>query len=208
MELICKNYGYAGREFVELIKDLGIPKIKEIQKGFLEELSDDEKMQKQSLSMSIILTADKLATDYLFKDDQYISIEEAKEILTDRSALSDNERCYEYLMDKIAMNPARFESTVETLEKWGMISDGYAIIFPAAFTDLCKSGGFSKAAFLSWAERKGFLQVDSGRKTKIKKIAGRSMRCVFLKMNSSEEKQSDMVFQPVSEYEQEELPFD
>ena len=45
-------------------------------------------------------------------------------------------------------------------------------------------------------------------KTKIKKIAGRSMRCVFLKMNSSEEKQSDMVFQPVSEYEQEELPFD
>lgn len=108
----ARTMGDAGREFVDLIKNLGIPKIKEIQKDFLEELSDDEKMQKQSLSMSIILTADKLATDYLFKDGQYISMEEAKEILTDRSALSDNERCYEYLMDKIAMNPARFESTV------------------------------------------------------------------------------------------------
>ena len=193
---------------MDLIKDLGIPKIKEIQKGFLEELSDDEKMQKQSLSMSIILTADKLATDYLFKDGQYISMEEAKEILTDRSALSDNERCYEYLMDKIAMNPARFESTVETLEKWGMISDGYAIIIPAAFDGLCKSGGFSKAAFLSWADRKGLLQTDGNRKTKNKKINGRSQRCVFLKMNNREEKQEDSEFHSVSTYEQEELPFD
>jgi hypothetical protein len=208
MELICKNYGYAGKEFVDLIKDLGIPKIREIQKMFLEELADDEKMQKQSLSMSIILTADKLATDYLFQDGQYISLEEAKEILTDRNEISDNERCYEYLMDKISMNPARFENTVETLEKWGMISDGYAIIFPAAFTELCKGGGFSKTAFLSWAERKGFLQADSGRKTKIKKIAGRAIRCVFLKMNGGEEKLEDHEFHSVSTYEQEELPFD
>ena len=208
MELICKNYGYAGKEFVDLIKDLGISKIREIQKMFLEELADDEKMQKQSLSMSIILTADKLATDYLFQDGQYISLEEAKEILTDRNEISDNERCYEYLMDKISMNPARFENTVETLEKWGMISDGYAIIFPAAFAELCKGGGFSKTAFLSWAERKGFLQADSGRKTKIKKIAGRAIRCVFLKMNGGEEKQEDHEFHSVSTYEQEELPFD
>ena len=135
-------------------------------------------------------------------------MEEAKEILTDRSALSDNERCYEYLMDKIAMNPARFESTVETLEKWGMISDGYAIIIPAAFDGLCKSGGFSKAAFLSWADRKGLLQTDGNRKTKNKKINGRSQRCVFLKMNNREEKQEDSEFHSVSTYEQEELPFD
>ena len=111
-------------------------------------------------------------------------------------------------MDKISMNPARFENTVETLEKWGMISDGYAIIFPAAFTELCKGGGFSKTAFLSWAERKGLLQADSGRKTKIKKIAGRAIRCVFLKMNGGEEKQEDHEFHSVSTYEQEELPFD
>lgn len=208
MELICKNYGYAGKEFVDLIKDLGISKIREIQKMFLEELADDEKMQKQSLSMSIILTADKLATDYLFQDGQYISLEEAKEILTDRNEVSDNERCYEYLMDKISMNPARFENTVETLEKWGMISDGYAIIIPAAFDALCKSGGFSRAAFLSWADRKGLLQTDGNRKTKNKKINGHSQRCVFLKMNGGEEKQEDHEFHSVSTYEQEALPFD
>ena len=69
-------------------------------------------MQKQSLSLSIILTADKLATDYLFKDAQYISLEEAKEVLIDRNELSDNERCYQFVLDKVAMNPARFDGKV------------------------------------------------------------------------------------------------
>lgn len=36
-------------------------------------------MQKQSLSLSIVLTADKLVTDHLFKDGQKISLDDAKE---------------------------------------------------------------------------------------------------------------------------------
>lgn len=115
-ELVKRSYGHAGREFVELIKDLGIDAIRDIQQEFLRQLADDEKMQKQSLSLSIVLTADKLATDYLFKDRQYISLEEAREVLVDRNELSDNERCYQFLMDKIAMNPARFDGDNENIE--------------------------------------------------------------------------------------------
>lgn len=100
-EFVKRNYGFAGKEFVDVIKDLGVTRIKEIQQGFMELLADDEKMQKQSLSLSIILTADKLATDYLFKDAQYISLEEAKEVLIDRNELSDNERCYQFVLDKV-----------------------------------------------------------------------------------------------------------
>lgn len=37
----------------------------EIQKNFLDELDNDEKMQKQSLSLSIVLTADKIAMTML-----------------------------------------------------------------------------------------------------------------------------------------------
>ena len=78
---------------MDVVKDIGVDRIREIQQGFLRQLADDEKMQKQSLSLSIILTADKLATDYLFKDRQYISLEEAREVLVDRDDLSDNEMC-------------------------------------------------------------------------------------------------------------------
>ena len=83
----------------------------------------------------------------------------------DRNELSDNERCYQFLMDKIAMNPARFDGDNENIEKWGVIEEGYAIIYATAFSTLCKDGGFSRTSFLSWANRKGFLQTEkSGKK--------------------------------------------
>ena len=93
------NYGYAGREFIKVLKEIGVEGITEIQKSFLDELDNDEKMQKQSLSLSIVLTADKIATDYIFKDGEYIDIEEAKQVLIDKNELSDNERCYRYIVD-------------------------------------------------------------------------------------------------------------
>lgn len=206
IDMVKGNYGHAGREFVEVINDIGIQEVKRIQQEFLRKLSDDGKMQKQALSMSIILTADKIATDYLFKDGQYISLEEAKDVLTDRNELSDNERCYQYIMDKIAMNPARFRPEIENVEKWGTIEHGYAIIYPPAFASLCESGKFSKAAFLSWAERKGLLQTQGGKKTKNKKVDGRSVRCVFLKLDDGV-KVDENGFISVEDYEQEELPF-
>jgi uncharacterized protein (DUF927 family) len=203
-EFIKHNYGHAGHEFVELIKDLGIDAIREIQQEFLRQLADDEKMQKQSLSLSIILTADKLATDYLFKDRQYISLEEAREVLVDRNELSDNERCYQFLMDKIAMNPARFDGDNENIEKWGVIEEGYAIIYATAFSTLCKDGGFSRTSFLSWANRKGLLQTEkSGKKLdKIKSFKGNKIRCVFLKLNDGADKDGF-----IQTDEQMELPF-
>ena len=207
-ELVKRNYGHAGREFVEVIKELGTEKIREIQQEFARKLADDEKMQKQSLSLSIVLTADKIATDYLFKDGQYISLEEAKEVLVDRNELSDNERCYQFILDKVAMNPARFDIQNENVEKWGVIENGYAIIYTTAFTALCKEGGFSRTSFLSWANRKDLIQAESSGKKmdKIKSFKGNKVRCVFLKLNDDADKDG-FVKVNQAENDQEELPF-
>lgn len=189
-EFVKRNYGHAGREFVELVKELGVDTIREIQQDFLRQLANDEKMQKQSLSLSIVLTADKLAADYLFKDRQYISLEKAREVLVDRNELSDNERCYQFILDKVAMNPARFDLDNENIEKWGVIEEGYAIIYATAFSALCRDGGFSRTSFLSWANRKGLLQTEkNGKKLdKIKSFRGNKIRCVFLKLNDGADK--------------------
>ena len=205
-ELVKRNYGHAGREFIDMLKEVGWEKIREIQQGFLRQLADDEKMQKQSLSLSIILTADKLAADYLFKDGRYISLDEAREVLVDRDELSDNERCYQFILDKVAMNPARFNQDNENLEKWGVIENGYAIIYTTAFTTLCRDGGFSRASFLSWAARKGLLQTEaSGKKLdKVKSFNGNKVRCVFLKLNDDTDRDG---FIKTDGGEQETLPF-
>lgn len=201
--IVKMNYGHAGKEFIQVIKELGSDSIREIQKEFQSQLFDSEKMQKQSISLSIVLTADKIATDCIFKDNQYISLEEAKEVLSDRNEISDNERCYRYLLDKIAMNGQRFDKDT-SCEKWGILEPDYAILYNQAFSDLCESGRFSKKAFLSWASKNGVIQTDNkGNPTKLKKINSKASRCVFLRLNPEADKDG---FSPV-EYEQEELPF-
>lgn len=204
-ETVKKNYGHAGKEFVEIIKELGEDEIRSIQKEFQKQLLDTDKMQKQSISLSIVLTADKIATDYIFKDGQYISVEEAKKVLIDRNELSDNERCYHFIQDKVAMNGHRFD-TITSCEKWGIVENGYAIFYNSAFDQICKDGGFSKKSFLSWAAKKGIIQQDSkGNHTKQKKIDGKNSRCVFLQLNPEENVDKDG-FVSIGEA-QEELPF-
>lgn len=182
-EIIKHNYGFAGKDFIDAVKAIGKEEIRRIQQEFLNQLYDDEKMQKQSMALSIILAADEIATDYIFNDGQYISIEDAKKALIDRNELSDNERCYRYVLDKIAMNGQRFDISTNC-EKWGIIEDGYAYMYNQAFDELCSSGGFSKKSFLSWASRNHLVQSDSkGNPTKQKKICGKNNRCVCLKIN-------------------------
>lgn len=214
-DTLKQNYGFAGKDFVEVIKAMGADAVREIQKDFQQQLFDDEKMQKQSISLSIILTADKIATDALFKDGQYISIDEAKKVLIDRNELSDNERCYRYIMDKVAMNGMRFDADTNC-EKWGVIRDyvdkdafkgKYAVFYPQSLDELCKIGGFSKKAFLSWANKKSLLSHSAGKNTKPTKINGNVCKCVWLKIEEVSEVEIDENgFMQVDK--QMELPFD
>lgn len=182
-EIVKHNYGFAGKEFVKIVKELGNEVIRQIQNEFQKKLFDDEKMQKQSISLSIILTADRIATEHLFKDRKYISLDEATEVLIDRNELSDNERCYQYILSDISINSAKFDPVSMTNEKWGVIEDGYAIIYNNIFDQICKKGGFSKKAFLSWADKHGIIVTQGGKTTKVKKFDGSPKRCVFLKLD-------------------------
>lgn len=200
--IVKRNYGFAGKRFVEIIQEIGIEKIKQMQDEIQRQLFSMDKMQKQSMSLAIVLTADKIVTDYIFKDGQYISIEDAEKCLIDRNAVSDNERCYRYIQDKVAMNAQRFDNTTNC-EKWGIIEKGYAIFYNSAFDQVCRDGGFSKKSFLSWADKKCLIQTQRGQQTKVKKINGTSARCVWLKLGENEENGE---FKPVDDT-RDELPF-
>lgn len=187
VEILKKNYGFAGKDFVKVVKEIGADEIRDMQMDFQNQIMSDDKMQKQSISLSIILTADKIATDYLFKDKRYISIDEAKEILTDKNELSENERCYLYIMDKIAMNGQRFDYDTHC-EKWGDIQFDndlkckVAILYNSAAEEICREGGFSKKTFLSWAGKKNLIKTYKNENTKPRTVNKKSIRCVYLKI--------------------------
>jgi hypothetical protein len=206
VDILKNNYGFAGRRFVEVVRSIGKEEIKRMYDEICEELFQQDKMQKQAMSLACILLADKIATEHLFKDGQYISMEDARKCLIDRTELSENERCYRYIMDKVAMNGQRFDVDANC-EQWGLIEGGYIIFFSQAFDELCRVGGFSKKTFLSWATKKGYLQTDSGRSTKVKKIDGNTYRCVWIKQDDGI-KTDENGFMKVDESIQSELPFE
>ena len=201
-EFLKKNYGFAGKRFVQIIKSMDINELREMQQDIQRKIFSIDKMQKQSISMSILLLADRIATDHIFYDGKYISIDEAESVLVDRNEVSEHERCYHYLLDKINMNRQRLDGTAAT-EQWGIIEDGYAILYPQAVKELCRQGEYSYKAFLTWADRQGIIQTDGKNHTKLKKIGGKPFRCIFMNMNEFQDRDG---FEP-AEYVQEELPF-
>ena len=171
-DILKKHYGFAGKDFVEAVKKLGPDAIREIQAEFQAQLRDDEKMEKQSISLSIVLTADRIATDYLFQDGQYIPLEEAKRVLISREELSENERAYEYILSEVEVNINKFKPDSFTGdykgEVWGSIENGYAIILNNAFSRICEKGNFSKKSFLSWAAKNDLIATQGGKNFKNK----------------------------------------
>ena len=193
VEIIKKNYGFAGEEFIELVKEIGFDEISKIQKGFQQRIQDKakslgvEKEEKQILPMSIILTADKLATENLFNDGQYLDLETCFNLLKDKDAVSENQRAYEYILSEIGINKHNFIIKGSTRDDyrqiWGCIEDGYAIIQKNVFDRLCKDANSSSKTFLSWAKKKELIKAaKDGKNTITKRINGMVQRCVWLKL--------------------------
>lgn len=204
--ILKTNYGFAGRRFVEEVKKIGFAAIKEEYSGICASLFQEDKMQKQSMSLACILLADRLIEKTIFKDGETISIEDAKKVLIDKAELSENERCYRYLLDQVAMNSFRFDANCQT-ERWGTVDDCYAVIYPTVFDKLCRSEGYSKKSFISWAVKKEIVQADANGYPKARKIDGKPMRAIALKLDNSLSVDKDG-FLIVSEETQGKLPFD
>lgn len=211
VEVIKKNYGYAGEEFIELVKDIGFDEISKIQKDFQQRIQDRakeigvEKEEKQVLPMSIILTADKLATENLFNDGQYLDFETCFNLLKDKDAVSENQRAYEYMISEIGINKNNFiiqgSSRDDYRQIWGVLENGYAILLKNIFDKICKEANCSSRTFLSWARKKDLIRVGKDRKNTLnKRINGMTQRCIWLKIPDGS---NEFV-----EVEDEQLPFD
>lgn len=214
VEKIKQNYGFAGRLFIDAIQEIGMEQIKEIQQDFLTQINQRakdlgvEKEEKQTLPMSILLTADKIATDYIFEDSEYMDINTCVDLLKNKGEVSENERAYDFIMSEVAINMNKFKPDKYgeyKSEIWGAIENGYVIILSNIFNKFCERGNFSSKSFLNWANKQGYLVAEKGRNSKKKRLAGSLSWCIFLKI------QDDSVdadgFMQIPEDMQEELPF-
>lgn len=207
LEIIRNNFGFAGKIFVDEVKKAGKNTLLETYNQFSKVLFDADKTAKQIAAASVILTADKLATEKIFKDDKYLSVSEVKELLVSQSDMSDDVRCYQFLMDKVARNPVRFEED-SNVEQWGIkhhFKDKDFILFnPTALEELCDAGKYSLKSFLSWAKDNGILYAGRDKMVKQKKINGKNIWFYWI---STGDKDGDLMDFEGADLDENDIPF-
>lgn len=208
-KVIDNNYGFAGKEFIQAVLDLGLDEVAKIQQEFysrIETLSAGTKEEKQMLPLSVLLTADKIATDYLFKDGIYMSTEDLVNQLKDREDVSEYARAYEWIKSELSVQCNHFirlkNQEEVSGELWGKVEGGYTYIYKSAFDRMCEQGNISPRGFLSWAKSRDLIRTDTNHFTKNARVGNNpSNKCVCLKTEDPDE------FMEADEDDLKNLPF-
>lgn len=195
--LLYGNYGFSGREFVEhLMEDGGFEHVQRLQDAMQERLKTDDTMDKQTASAALILAADVLAEEWIFRDGIFLQPEDISKYLVSKETVNQNGRALQYLYDFININQARFglDADAHQGEVWGDLDDDYAYIIRSKFDQILADEGYNASAFLGWAKNRGYIQcAANGQPTKPKRINGRVSRCVWLKMTEFDNEIDDDV---------------
>ena len=195
VDTVKKNFGFAGKQFVELLsKEENKNFAMRTQKEIYSKLSEGETTEKQAMAASVILTADRLINDWVFKDNILLTEKDIAPFLATRAQVSAHERALEYIIDCVAINSNKFNlnSFGEMAgELWGTVDEAegknHIYFIKSQFDKVMKSEGFNSTAFLSWAKEKGILKVKTGRNTINKRINGTVSNCVCLVIVNKEE---------------------
>ena len=117
MNFFSTNYGHAGVEYIEILNNLGRGKVQDMIKAHRDELLEAAKGQKKTMkqinAMAVLLTADEIAANMLFKDKIKITTEQAVDILESEDVVQAEAQAYEKIIDKIFSNKQHFQGLVE-----------------------------------------------------------------------------------------------
>lgn len=188
LSIINKNYGFAGRIFVERIQSTtGVRVVKETYDDYFKKLCDSDTTEKQAMAAAMILTADLVAEAEIFKTGKALSIKDISPFLKSKESVSAGERGYAYICDWVAANSKRFVAGEENNQEiYGVIQDDYAFIIRSKFDEVMEKQGFDSRAILSWLKVNNKILTRGRRLTKGKRINGVNTECVALKLPEEE----------------------
>ena len=160
--LVKANYGHAGKAFIEYLthlietdKESIIAEYKSLFKGILEATDTTDK---QALSMALILLADKLACECIFKDET-LTIEQVKGYLVSESAVRIEDRAYDELISLIGRSINKFNQFAT--DAWGRIEDNIAVINKQVLEQELDRMGFDFGSVKKGWDKKGYLIKNS-----------------------------------------------
>ena len=201
LAVIQRNYGHAGKEFVSrLQEENNVRRAQTLYAAYMHKMTESDTTDKQAMAGAILLTADSLATEWIFRDNQALQTGEILEYLQTKSEVDMGERAYNYICEYVMTNANRFRPDVDIGEVWGKLEGNQAYIIRSVFGRICEEGGYSARALLSWMVRRGIVEPSinskSGKKepTRIVKIGGMPVRHVVMRMPIDNDCEDDLDF--------------
>lgn len=191
-----KHYGWAGRMFTDALyaSEETVERVKEIYQMFVSELNENDTTEKQALAAAAILTADMCATAWIFQDDNALTVDEIKQFLASREAVSAGNRAYSWICNWIAENENHFytDSDAPVTSVYGKIEYGMAYINNNVLTQALNENGFNATATYSYLKTKELIETGSGRGYgSMKKIGKTGSYCIFLRLPTDDSSVSD-----------------
>jgi len=177
------NYGHAGKIFVEKLCEEGAQERARslYDKNYTDCIQSDT-TEKQAMAAALLLTADQLATQWLFRDGHALTADELGTFLKEKNEVSASERGYDYMCGWVSANAAQFSEQIDRGERYGVIDGTVAIINRVVWNRTCDQAGISSKALLSHLKSKNLLILGTKGYTRTKKLDGIPTACVWLKL--------------------------
>lgn len=169
--------------------------------------------------LALILTADDILTDYIYKDGIYLrdKLPELVQTIKTKKEISDDERAAEYLADYYIRNKQLFfmnnrENPMAGYgEQLGWISEVNGvkalIITTEGLGKILKSGGFNKKMFITWAKNQGLiLDKTAGTESKVHRCGEDTIRSFafdlakLMPTDEAEQEDQEKEIKQLSEY--------
>ena len=184
-----QNYGFAGEIFTKKLyeSDAVLEQVRGLYQDIFRDLcSAGSTTEKQAMAAAAILTADQLATLWIFEDDNALTVDDIKDFLASREAVSAGKRAYDWLCDWVAANANRFLTGEAPAlgEIFGVIEGQQAYINRGIFNRAVSDAGFSTSATLSYLRSNDLIETRGRKLTKCKRIGGVRTECVVLTLQS------------------------
>ena len=189
-----RNYGFAGQMFVEQLyqDEKTQDAVRQIYQDNFRDLCAGDSTEKQAMAAAAIITADFLASQWVFRDDMetakelVLDVNDIQEFLASKEAVSAGRRAYDWLCDWVGSNVNRFfnPELPAVGDCYGIIENNTAYINRGVFNKVLQEAGFSYAATLSYLKANSLIETRGRHNTKGKRINGVLTECVVLKLHN------------------------
>jgi len=168
-DVLNVSYGHAGQMFLKAISSMSVEDIKTEIASITERLQKFGKATKQIDAAALLLFADKVAEEHIFKDGIRVSDEEMIGFLKDEKEIDDNVVGFEVLREIIAGNDNCFIDKANNIEPrgetWGRIEEnGKKVTFIKSYFDReMRKAGYDPQRVVRWMAEPKNNYVEDGR---------------------------------------------